>query len=200
MFRLGWDIRSRGRLVTDVWLSRLLLLFPAIAWNTERYVHVPRKTLVCYRLNRGDLQGIREVWCEDAYRLPFEVRPGVLIDLGANIGLTSLWLHSVYHFERIIAVEPDLANVALVRENFALNDIKAEAIEAAVGPRDGKANFHRHPSSNQGHVVEASVPGSSDSVEVSVVSMDTILAKLPREASIDLLKVDIEGGEAAHFS
>jgi FkbM family methyltransferase len=145
------------------------------------------------------LQGIREVWSEEAYRLPFDVRPGILIDLGANIGLTSLWLHAAYHYEKIIAVEPDSANAALIRENFALNSITADVIEAAVGPRDGKAAFVRHASSNQGRIVNGSVAAHNDTVEVLMVSMDTILARLPREASIDLLKVDIEGGEAALF-
>jgi FkbM family methyltransferase len=145
------------------------------------------------------LQGIREVLCEEAYRLPFDVCPGILIDLGANIGLTSIWFHTTYGFHRIIAIEPDSANAELIRENFALNNIAAEVIEAAVGPRDGSACFVRHMSSNQGHVVNGNIAGRSDSVEVLMVSMDTILARLPKDEDVDLLKIDIEGGEAALF-
>jgi FkbM family methyltransferase len=199
MFRVGAGLTSRARLIADVWLTRLFLLSRKFTWNKVRNVFCHENTSIRYRLNRGDLQGIREVWCEHAYRLPFEFRPGVLVDLGANIGLTSLWLNSVYHFKRIIAVEPDSANAALIRENFALNSIAAEVIEAAVGPRDGKANFVRHPSSNQGQVARTAVAGASDVIEVSMVSMDSILAKLPEGAGIDVLKVDIEGGEAALF-
>jgi tRNA1(Val) A37 N6-methylase TrmN6 len=68
---------------------------------------------VCYRLNKGDLHSIREVWFEEAYRLPFEDPSGTLLDLGANIGLTGVWLAKRYAIERVIAVEPDCDNAML---------------------------------------------------------------------------------------
>ena len=57
-----------------------------------------------YRLNKGDLHSIREIWLEEAYRLPFEDPSGVLLDLGANIGMASLWLAKSYSFMQMIAV------------------------------------------------------------------------------------------------
>lgn len=146
---------------------------------------------ICYRLNRGDLQSIREVWFEGAYRLPFPDPSGVLLDLGANIGLTSLWMAKRYPFTRIIAVEPEPGNAALVRRNFDLNGIKGEVLEAAVGATDGAAKFQVHRNSNQGKLSESGVP-------VAMVSVNSILEKfsLPQ---LDLVKIDIEGGEQELF-
>jgi hypothetical protein len=59
-------------------------------------------------------------------------------------------------------------------------------IEAAVGAQDGTAQFDDHEDSNRGHV------GSGGRV-VSVVSMDTLLRKLPPGVDVDLVKIDIEG-------
>ncbi|MGB7680711.1 MAG: FkbM family methyltransferase [Candidatus Acidiferrales bacterium] len=156
-----------------------------------RQVRTRSGVTLCYRLNRGDLQSIREVWFEEAYRLPFPDPCGVLLDLGANIGLTSLWMAKRYPFTRIIAVEPVPSNAALARRNFELNGIKAEVLEAAVGAREGTGKFQVCRNSNQGKLSESGVP-------VAMVSVDFILEKfaLPQ---LDLVKVDIEGGEQELF-
>jgi hypothetical protein len=120
-------------------LLRLARLVPLPGRNRERRIRVRGGIELNYRLNRGDMQSIREVWMDECYRLPFELAPGRLIDLGANIGLTSLW-------------------------------------------------FAHREDSNRGHV------GSGGRV-VSVVSMDTLLRKLPPGVDVDLVKIDIEGGE-----
>ena len=48
--------------------------------------------LHCYRLHKGDLHGVPEVRFDEAYRLPFDDPSGTFPNLGANIGLTSIWL------------------------------------------------------------------------------------------------------------
>jgi FkbM family methyltransferase len=53
------------------------------------------------------------VWFDEVYRLPFDEPSGTLLDLGANIGLTSVWLAKKYQIERVIAVEPDRTNAIL---------------------------------------------------------------------------------------
>jgi hypothetical protein len=45
---------------------------------------------VCYRLDKGDLHSIRDVWFDEAYRLPFDDPSGTLLDPGTNIGVTSV--------------------------------------------------------------------------------------------------------------
>ena len=50
---------------------------------------------------------------DEAYRLPFAIQPKVIVDLGANIGLTSIYLLRLYKPEILVAVEADADNAAL---------------------------------------------------------------------------------------
>lgn len=147
---------------------------------------------ISYRLNRGDLQSIREVWLDEEYRLPEDAAPyGSLVDLGGNIGLTSLWLAKTYGYKTIVAVEPSTENAELVRINLASNNVDATVIEAAVGPQDGTAVFAASEESNMGRLGADGDKG----IEVTLMSMKSILSTAGVSGQIDLLKLDIEGGE-----
>ena len=183
------NFRSGFRLCADFALSRLLPYLPKQLRNRERQVELRNGTRLRYRLNRGDIQGIREVWLERAYRLPFSISNSVLIDLGANIGLTSVWLAREYGFASVIAVEPDAGNAALVQKNFDLNGIPGKVLQAAIGPSDGTARFQAAAESNLGQL-------SQEGQAVTVVSMRTILDRF-RLSQLDLVKMDIEGSEQA---
>lgn len=188
-FTLTADAPSFARFATDVLLSRLIRRVPLPNRNRDRMIRVRGGIELHYRLNRGDIQSIREVWIDECYRLPFDLAPNRLIDLGANIGLTSLWFAHRYGCT-VIAVEPSPENARLARLNLEKNGVVAEVIEAAVGSHDGTALFEDAGDSNLGRL-DATTGGRS----VTVVSMDTLLQKLPLGAEVDLVKMDIEGGE-----
>lgn len=189
--RVSADSRSALRLGLDFALSRFLALSSENRVRPARKVRFKGGIELCYRLNKGDLHSIREVWFDEAYRLPFDDPSGTLLDLGANIGLTSVWLAKRYPFKRVIAVEPDPNNASLVRRNLELNGIKGEVLEAAIGPREGVARFELSQSSNLGRLSEKGVP----------VAMTTVGAILKRSACsrLGLVKIDIEGGEQQLF-
>ncbi len=189
--RLGGDLGSRLRLMTDFFLSHLFFVLPKSMRGRERQITTRSGVKLSYRFNRGDLQGIREVWCDEIYRLPFPTPSGALLDLGANIGLTTLWMAKQSSFSPIIAVEPDPENAELVKKNLRQNGVSAEVVEAAVGPTDGVVYFEKSVWSNQGHVADKGTP-------VRMVTVESIL----KERGLDgfaLVKVDIEGGEQALF-
>jgi len=186
--RIASDLRSLVRLSLDVILFRLLRVADLPGKDRERTIALRDGVRITYRLNRGDIQSIREVWMQDAYRLPFELHPTVLIDLGANIGLTSVWLSRRYGCTRVVAVEPSPSNARLARTNLAANGIDAEVLEAAVGPRDGSAFLEEGSESNLNRLGAA---GRS----VRMLSMETVLSKLPPGTRADLVKMDIEGAE-----
>ncbi|MHB8185477.1 MAG: FkbM family methyltransferase [Dermatophilaceae bacterium] len=125
---------------------------------------------------------------DEAYRLPFPSRQtDVVVDLGANIGLTNLFYHWTLHPRSIIAVEPDPSNAQLVRENLA--GLPAVVLQAAVGSHDGTARFAQNRASNLG-----TFSSHPSGIEVLVMSMDSVLKSVPEGANI-LVKLDIEGGE-----
>ena len=188
-YRLAADPRSFARFASDVFLSRLARKVPLPNRNRDRMIRIKGGVKLHYRLNRGDMQSIREVWMDECYRLPFDLTPGRLVDLGANIGLTSLWFAQRYGCS-VIAVEPSPDNARLTRLNLEQNQVRAEVIEAAVGPRDGTTMFEDAVDSNMGHI-----NAGGGGRQVTVVSMETVLDKLPAGTEADLVKMDIEGGE-----
>jgi hypothetical protein len=135
--------RSRLQLMGDYILSHVLFALPRSIVNRERQITTKSGIKISYRLNRGDLQGIREVWCDEVYRLPFAAPAGAFLDLGANIGLTTVWMATHNQFSRIIAIEPDCENATLATKNIQQNGIPGEVLQAAVGPSDGTVCFQK---------------------------------------------------------
>jgi FkbM family methyltransferase len=183
--------RSRLQLMGDYILSHVLFALPRSIVNRERQITTKSGIKISYRLNRGDLQGIREVWCDEVYRLPFAAPAGAFLDLGANIGLTTVWMATHNQFSRIIAIEPDCENATLATKNIQQNGIPGEVLQAAVGPSDGTVCFQKAAWSNLGHVGEEGTP-------VRAVCVSSLLNELGLDG-FGLVKVDIEGGEQALF-
>jgi FkbM family methyltransferase len=189
------DRRSFLRYAADVVLYRVLAAWRIPSADRERRIRLDGGLDVAYRLNRGDICTLREVWIDECYRPPVAVPVRTLVDLGANIGLTSLWYATRLGAERLVCVEPSPQNARLARRNLAANGVRAAVLEAAVGPLDGTARFAAATDANVGRLA-ADGEGAGVEVEVEVVSMDTVLEHLGGGAQIDLLKLDIEGGEA----
>jgi FkbM family methyltransferase len=189
--RVAADTRSRFRLCMDFALSRFINLVPSGQRNRLSEVTFRDDIKIRYRLNKGDIHSIREIWFEEAYRLPFEEPSGVLLDLGANMGMTSVWLAKRCSFTQVIAVAPDPNNAALGRQNLKLNRITGQVLEAAIGPTEGTARFEFSQLSNLGRLSES---GSL----VPMISVDAIIKKFS-VARFGLIKIDIEGGEQKLF-
>jgi len=115
--RLCADVKSFLRLSVDLLLCRrpLLDLIPAKLMNKERSVSLQGGIRLTYRLNKGDIWSLREIWLFECYAFPADIHPQRILDLGANIGLTSVWLANRYCAKKLVAVEPVTSNEALAR-------------------------------------------------------------------------------------
>jgi FkbM family methyltransferase len=190
MRALAADSRSFRTYATDIVVHRLLRLPAPFRPRTGalRTLRLANGVEFTYRRERGDIYTVREVWLDEAYRLPPDFTADVIVDLGAHIGLASLWLASRYRPSKIIAVEPSPDNARLARENFARNGIAAELIEAAVGATDGEGWFQEGPQSNLGRL------GKSGH-RVRTISVATLLERVGSGVDVDVLKLDVEGAE-----
>ncbi len=117
----------------------------------------------------------------------------LVVDLGANIGISArLWARQCPR-ATIVAVEPDEENAAFCRRNLSgvVSDFKI--VVAFIGGRDGYAYLDR--SGGEWAYRKTECPSSSN--KVPVVSMASFLDRyVAPGADIDLLKIDIEGAEA----
>jgi FkbM family methyltransferase len=125
----------------------------------------------------------------------------VFVDVGANIGTTTLPALARYGFERAIAVEPEPENVRLLRANAALNrlDQRVVVVEAAVGSSPGRAAFRRGKQTRHGWRAGAGSLLKADrsgGPEIEIVTVDGVLAELGVDpASVGLLWLDVQGYE-----
>jgi|SRR5580693_678007 FkbM family methyltransferase len=114
-------------------------------------------------------------------------RPLRALDLGANVGLWGLWLHGRFPVEHLVGLEPDPENVERHTRQIEINGLQRnwEVLEAAAVTADGPVSFTVGLATN-GHVTDRAAAGT-----VSVCGRD-MFALLD---GLDLLKIDIEGGE-----
>jgi FkbM family methyltransferase len=168
--------------------------------NRMRHVCLKGGIELNYRLNRSDLWIIHEVWVKEIYRSPVEAKSGIIVDLGANVGLASLWLAKRHRCTRLIGAEPASDNVRVARANMSRNEIPGAIEEVAIGSKDCQGVFLIGPCTTSGRVDFAAKPTevsqpTGASRAVPVWSMARLLQSIGPAEEIDVMKVDIEGGE-----
>jgi FkbM family methyltransferase len=133
-------------------------------------------------------------------------RPLRALDLGAHVGTWGLWLHGRFPVQRLLALEPDPGNVAHHRRQIELNRLEGswEVLEAAAVTADGPVCFTVGQGTN-GRVTavgDAAAVAAGEGTLEGATAGDGAVTVAGRDAftlleGLDLLKVDIEGGEWA---
>jgi FkbM family methyltransferase len=115
-------------------------------------------------------------------------RPPRVLDLGANIGLFSVWCDLRWPGAHLTAVEPLPRNLELLRRNLELAAPAGgfEVVAAAATTSDGELTFGGDGGFAQGRILTG-----EDASGIRVAARDAFaLAE-----GTDLLKIDIEGAE-----
>lgn len=119
-----------------------------------------------------------------------------IIDLGANVGLFSLYVSPVA--EKIFAVEPTPSHFSLLTELLKLTDKQnIETYQLAIGVSDGEADFHIHEgNSTMNSFVKHRTNHHSDvSVKVKTQTLNSFIDTLNLTSNVGFVKMDIEGFE-----
>ena len=127
---------------------------------------------------------------EPLFNSMFEDDP-VVIDGGANVGLFSLYiLPKVKH---VYCIEPTLSHFEVLKDIFEkLNSDKVEFHNIALHNYDGKCNFDIRDY----NTTENRITYTETDIQVECLTLKTFFKKNNIQ-KIDLLKLDIEGGEDA---
>jgi len=165
------------------------------AWVGGHRMRVdPHDTVVSVRLREHG-------WFE-----PYETRlvqrlvsPGdTVVDIGANIGYYTLqFARQVGNAGHVYAFEPDPRNFELLQENVWQNGYRnVTLVRAAVADRSGTTRLFLNPDNRGDHRI---YDGADDrqAIDVDMVSLDDYFAD--HEGRFDLVKIDVQGAEAAVF-
>ena len=139
---------------------------------------------------------------EDRYRTALsESRVPLIVDCGANIGLSSLWFAQQFPLARIVAIEPSVDNFEVLSANVAANP-EIVPLNAAVWNTPARVRISNPDAEAWAFQVsqqESDAPGDYPTRDLRAVTIPHILAQHP-DADLLLVKIDIEGGEKALFT
>jgi FkbM family methyltransferase len=146
-----------------------------------------------------DLELARQILCEDSeYRLPTPIDPRVIVDVGANIGLTSLYFAVMYPEARLFCFEPLPENVELLRMNLQPIAHRVTIVPRGLGEKRG--SFKYHPSNDPANFGGGTFHEVGCDRRRTIRLPVTTLADAADEFGIhriDLMKLDAEGAELA---
>ena len=123
----------------------------------------------------------------------------LILDIGANSGMASVYFARDYPEATIIGIEPDNGNFQLAQANTALYQ-NVTMIKAGISNVDGKGSI-TNADVNAGTENWAFQTEMSDTGDLVMLSVNSILKKYSDENTVPfLVKIDIEGFEKNLFS
>lgn len=124
-----------------------------------------------------------------------------VIDCGGNIGCAALYFLKTFPCARVCVIEPDEGNLAICRLNLDPYGGRVRIVAGAVWPVPAQLRVERTdptgPPLEWAYAVREAMRG--ESADVQGIDLESIRREVGAD-EIDLLKIDIEGGETALLS
>lgn len=164
--------------------------------NIEKFPRMKKGTVslfgcdFTYTDNLSFVDTYKEIFINEIYKFHESSNNGkekVILDCGANIGLSTLYFSKKYPRHRIICFEPDPELFEVLTINMKSNEvINLECKNTAVWINDDELSFY-----SDGGMAGNLFSGRDDlEVKVRAEKLEPYLSK-----EIDFLKIDIEGAE-----
>ena len=176
--------------------------------NSDKNAYIISKNNISYRIRKKstDFLVFEQVILNQEYKPFLELikkysqNKGLnLVDAGSNVGFASLYLNEHLNINRIVSIEPSKENIKNLKENFHSNSItnihiyetglweKKTRLKLDTNFRDGREWSLRLIETNE-----------NDADGFDCISIENIFNDENIEI-IDILKIDIEGGEKEVF-
>ena len=161
----------------------------------------PRDDRIAYTLLSG------EEWERESFEAAISISANkrafspdsVFVDVGANIGLLTIYAMLSGRFARAVAIEPDAWNRSILQQNLEINGLSdvVTVLDKAVSSQKGSMTFHRDQMNLGAHSLEpgfTTSPGETDVIEVD--TLDNLLRHIAIPPDIiGFVKIDVEGHE-----
>lgn len=142
--------------------------------------------------NFESLKTLFSIFCRQDYLVSGKT-PSLFLDIGANIGLASAYFLSRNVDNIVHCFEPDLANLAYLRENLAAFGGRATISDHAIHVTSGAIVLYRSPDgkhSSLHHTERALIPQQTITHKFADILAEIALVGLPTT-----IKLDVEGTE-----
>jgi FkbM family methyltransferase len=181
----------------------MALRYPAFAENLRRYlttwgdypyrcrVRTPLGEVAPTLFTGDDVRTVNEIFCRGDYACGRDV--GVVVDVGANIGISALYFLTRNSDCHVYCYEPNPVNVERLRENLSAYTGRYSIEEVAIWTHDGEVPFLTEPTGRYGRVDDGAGSRTVACRDINSV-IDDVVA---REGRIGVLKIDTEGSEEA---
>lgn len=140
-----------------------------------------------------DFNVFYEVFVKRVYQPPCELDPmsvRLIVDLGANVGYSNLFWLERYPLAEVVTYEPHPRHVDLVARNLVLNRLASRVVVRPVAAGTAEETGLLSDRGSESTILAS---GGESGVRVRIVDLFCDLPEKP----IDILKIDIEGGEYA---
>ncbi len=154
------------------------------------------KHSIFLRNQTSDIKTFYQVLFYSEYDLPFMTDPKIIIDLGANNGMASIFFLNKYPDAKVIAVEPEYENYRMLRENTE-NYNNFFSYNKGIWNRPANLEIIKSDLGNWAFFVKESelkTETTIDAITIRQIMDDHNISQ------IDILKIDIEGSEVELFS
>jgi FkbM family methyltransferase len=158
---------------------------------------------VYLRARTTDVSLCREIFLNNAYDSDFAEPPQsvfrVIIDAGANIGLSAVFYANRFTNARIIAIEPEPSNYEMLKKNTAPYT-NVTPVQAALWKENGALRLFDTGAGNTAFQVGETnqLSATEERGVVHAITLEKLMEQFGI-AHIDYLKMDVEGAEKEIF-
>jgi FkbM family methyltransferase len=146
---------------------------------------------VIVRLGTTDVAACEHVFINHEYGFSLARPPSIIVDAGANAGMSAVYFALRYPGATIIAVEPETSNFVTLMKNAELFP-QIIPINAALWKHDGLVHIQ---DGGLGHWAMRTIEGRVPTRQAIRATTIQALMQHLRIQQIDLLKIDVEGAE-----
>lgn len=173
--------------------------------EASAYVVSKEGVQILLRKGSSDLKVFRQIIINEEFKnvvqliRQHDIKIKNVIDAGANIGLTTLYLKAHFPDAEVLCVEPDDSNQTQLLQHITLNNLaNVDLIRGGVWSHNSWLNIDN--TFRDGLEWSRRLqPSETERGNIPVYSINHMLAEKQWD-SIDLLKMDIEGAEETVFS
>ena len=148
------------------------------------------------RRGTSDVSVFEKIFVWREHDIPCKSNVETILDCGANTGIAAVWFATRFPESKVFAIEPDLENFTLLCRNISpyRNIIPLHAAVWSTSCYVVLQNPGVEPDAFKFEICSQDTPNSVRAIDISSICATYELT------SIDILKMDIEGGERIVFS